>query len=164
MILSTYIDNDSERRKRSFTLLSCDVCGKERIIQTRFIASFEGKHWCDRGCMSVLKGTAIKSSCAHCGKEFIRSRSKLSKPKSGLSFCNKKCKDAASLYLEEIRPEHYSDKNYRDRAFRAYAPICMECGFSNIKALEVHHIDRDRSNNKLSNLKILCANCHRIEH
>jgi len=26
--------------------------------------------------------------------------------------------------------------------------------------LEIHHIDGDRTNNKLDNLKILCCNCH----
>lgn len=31
-------------------------------------------------------------------------------------------------------------------------------------SLELHHIDCDHSNNNLSNLQILCPNCHAYEH
>jgi 5-methylcytosine-specific restriction endonuclease McrA len=31
---------------------------------------------------------------------------------------------------------------------------------NNLIALEVHHIDGDRTNNTLNNLKLLCPNCH----
>lgn len=38
---------------------------------------------------------------------------------------------------------------------------CEICGISgNSVSLELHHIDGDHSNNKLSNLQILCPNCH----
>jgi 5-methylcytosine-specific restriction endonuclease McrA len=42
---------------------------------------------------------------------------------------------------------------------------CNRCGFNSIKAiLGVHHRDRDRKNNALSNLEVLCPNCHSTEH
>ena len=41
---------------------------------------------------------------------------------------------------------------------------CENCGLEEWLgqsiALEVHHIDGDRSNNSLENLQILCPNCH----
>jgi 5-methylcytosine-specific restriction endonuclease McrA len=43
-------------------------------------------------------------------------------------------------------------------------PVCNSCGITqwlNKPApLELDHIDGDRTNNKLENLRILCANCH----
>ena len=30
--------------------------------------------------------------------------------------------------------------------------------------LLIHHIDRDRSNNNIENLEVLCTSCHAIEH
>lgn len=42
---------------------------------------------------------------------------------------------------------------------------CQRCGFnSHPNILNVHHIDRNRKNNHLSNLEVLCPNCHMIEH
>jgi predicted HNH restriction endonuclease len=43
---------------------------------------------------------------------------------------------------------------------------CEECGFvpKHIGQLDVHHIDHNHRNNEESNLKTLCANCHRLEH
>jgi hypothetical protein len=55
--------------------------------------------------------------------------------------------------------------NYRKLAFEAYdpiCPICAHCGFGIPAVLEVAHIDCDRSNNEISNLVILCPNCHKM--
>jgi len=40
-------------------------------------------------------------------------------------------------------------------------PICEICGCGPVgRNLHVHHKDRDRKNNDLDNLQILCVNCH----
>jgi 5-methylcytosine-specific restriction endonuclease McrA len=42
---------------------------------------------------------------------------------------------------------------------------CEHCGYDAVpEILVLHHRDRDRSNNALSNLEVLCPNCHSIEH
>ena len=38
---------------------------------------------------------------------------------------------------------------------------CRRCGKTS--DLEVHHKDKDSTNNEQSNLRVLCGNCHRIE-
>lgn len=42
---------------------------------------------------------------------------------------------------------------------------CEFCGFKAIvpAQLDVDHIDGDRTNNDISNLQTLCANCHRLK-
>lgn len=40
--------------------------------------------------------------------------------------------------------------------------ICQNCG--SLKFLETHHLDKNRNNNKISNLKVLCRSCHTIIH
>lgn len=60
--------------------------------------------------------------------------------------------------------KHDGCTDYRALAFRHYEKVCSKCGFSNELALEVHHKDKNRKNNLLENLEVLCANCHNIEH
>ena len=43
--------------------------------------------------------------------------------------------------------------------------VCRVCGNApDDKSLDVHHIDRSRLNNKLSNLVSLCGKCHKSVH
>src|SRR5437764_8246678 len=52
--------------------------------------------------------------------------------------------------------------NYRKLAFNRYDPLCAHCGFGVPAVLEVAHLDCNRSNNDISNLAILCPNCHKM--
>ena len=52
-------------------------------------------------------------------------------------------------------------KIWRDGIFEKK---CMQCGISEWQGkfapLQLHHIDGNRMNNDISNIQILCANCH----
>ena len=48
------------------------------------------------------------------------------------------------------------------KTYRYYHKKCERC--SNSEDLLVHHIDRDRSNNEIDNLEVLCTSCHAVEH
>lgn len=52
--------------------------------------------------------------------------------------------------------------SYRKRAFEQKGSMCKICG-SNQK-INVHHKDKDRQNNKIDNLEVLCTNCHAKIH
>lgn len=53
---------------------------------------------------------------------------------------------------------------YRKKAFETLPKECKECKIKEINVLLVHHIDRNRKNNSIDNLEILCRNCHFLEH
>lgn len=38
----------------------------------------------------------------------------------------------------------------------------LDCWLNGVIPLELHHIDGDRKNNQMSNLKLLCCNCHAL--
>lgn len=106
-----------------------------------------------------------------CGKRFYRNKSKQKLSKSGLFFCNRKCKEKAQTIeggCKEIQPYHYKDGiycTYRVNALKYYGENCQECGYNKFpQILQVHHIDRNRNNNLLENLQVLCPNCHAIKH
>lgn len=62
------------------------------------------------------------------------------------------------------------DSKYRQNAFKAKSKkhqkiSCSRCSYDKLSnILQVHHKDRNRSNNELDNLEILCPNCHMEEH
>lgn len=54
---------------------------------------------------------------------------------------------------------------YRKLLMRANSPkACKRCNLDDLRVLAVHHIDKDRKNNKLENLAWLCHNCHYLIH
>lgn len=104
--------------------------------------------------------------CDYCGKEFKRRDCN-----HKFKFCCRKCKDEAQKIdsgerFANLRPDHYGEKesiySYRSRALDKYENKCAVCGYDeDIDVLEVHHIDSNRSNNKLDNLIVLCPTCHK---
>ncbi len=54
--------------------------------------------------------------------------------------------------------------SYRIRAFRVYGNKCSKCGEDRFHVLEIHHKDKNRENNDIENLEVLCANCHLDTH
>jgi hypothetical protein len=106
--------------------------------------------------------------CAMCDKEFYLTKSRTVKSKSGLHFCCRECKDKAQRIsgISAILPTHYNSANdYRTLAIQKYGLKCSSCGYEDHPAaITVHHKDRDRKNNSLDNLEVLCQNCHCIKH
>ena len=107
--------------------------------------------------------------CSHCGKENIWVRQNTNK------YCDNKCSAAAqrdkkiNAYLYEGHdwgnkciPAWMKDKNGYLARERGYACEC--CGISEWNGkeivLECDHKDGVRTNNKPSNLRLVCPNCH----
>ena len=77
-----------------------------------------------------------------------------------------KYKDS-SYYTHKDAP-YLSSAKLREKLLRdgIKQPLCEMCGISTWQGmfipLELHHIDGDHFNNELSNLQILCPNCHAV--
>ena len=54
-------------------------------------------------------------------------------------------------------------KLYRELAFKIRGHYCENCN-KLTKDLDLHHIDKDRTNNTRINLFLLCRPCHIDEH
>ncbi len=52
---------------------------------------------------------------------------------------------------------------YQRKAYEYYGKVCGECGQTEGQ-IDVHHSDMNRKNNKVNNLKVLCASCHAKLH
>ena len=154
----------------------CLQCHVEFQVRTAEIQRGNGK-FCSRKCAMIHRNTQTKLSivrtpnltCAFCHKAFYRPISKQNS-KSGLYFCCRRCKDLAQRIegIAAIHPSHYGNgvnQDYRTKALRLLPSVCAMCGYDDYpQILEVHHIDLDHSNHTLSNLQILCPNCHAVVH
>jgi len=145
----------------------CAVCGKEYYAKPWHLSRGWAKY-CSRACASAgaRKGKEVK--CATCNKMIYRGPRDLKRSKSSHYFCDKRCQTLwrNQTFVGEL---HGNYKNghaaYRSILARTgRARICAVCGTTDIRILQVHHIDRDRLNNKPPNLAWLCLNCHFLVH
>lgn len=165
----TEVRADSSGKQRSHTKCECDYCGVEFWKYTKFLKNGT-KDYCSKDCFHKSTRKRVLLDCSWCSKKYEVTPSKLKNSKHGYHFCSRECKDKAQRVggITEIQPSHYGDgrQNYRNVAIRELGlNECNRCGYKKEpKILQVHHKDRDRTNNDLSNLEILCPNCHVLEH
>jgi hypothetical protein len=163
VILSCEFDG---KLRRLYAML-CSECGATKHVpQSRLRA----RRFCSSKCRDAAKRKQVHVSCAGCANAFTRQPSKLVKSKSGLHFCSRLCKEKAQRLggLGAIQPGHYghgsSISTYRERALRDLPKQCLRCGYgSDVRMLDVDHVDGDRSNNGIQNLQILCVWCHALK-
>ena len=149
----------------TYKKVQCVVCGKEYEIELkRYNAkNKEGSaFYCSKDCYHH-KGS-VQCNCANCGKEIWKTKSQLARSKTGNVYCSRSCATSKNNTLFKTGENHpnYVGNDYRQKALYAYEHKCAICGYNeDQRILEVHHKDENRSNNELSNLIILCPNCHR---
>lgn len=139
--------------------LAYSVNGK-RISDAAFILDkydVDISHWTPNGKPKVQR---LSKDCPVCGRVFSFFERELR------ITCSYACSN--TLFRSGKDNPNWKDNasnSYRSKALKHYGCVCINCNYSeNEVALVVHHKDRNRSNNTLENLEVLCANCHAIEH
>ncbi len=148
--------------------ISCANCTKDFYAKPSHIKIGWGKY-CSQLCSSEKMKTGEVRSCEICKKSFYRTKLEIKRSKSGRFFCNKSCfavwKNAHVLSGENHGNWKGGENTYRKIMLRNnIKPICSKCDITNVKVLVVHHIDQNRKNNKIDNLRWLCRNCHYLAH
>lgn len=152
----------------------------------------EGKIFCNRSCAAVFNQTLIiqngiryrrvatlnsDGTCAIA----LRHVDDLTKCTNdscdnsigrGKKYCSHRCNQAHKTVLRNLEIENgnvsFPANAYRKYLMEKYGCKCMECGWSKVNPtsgripVELEHIDGNSSNNSLSNLKLLCPNCHSL--
>jgi hypothetical protein len=157
---------------------TCNFCDIEFFAKPSELKR-GGAKYCSMTCSGKanskrqLQQSKIKNvpnvTCSLCGIKFYKNKSRLKLSKSKLYFCCRAHKDAAQKIggLKEIQPPHYgttllgTPNTYRRIAFAQHEPKCSICGYDKYRSvLQVHHKDRDRTNNDVDNLQVVCPTCH----
>ncbi|KKK46739.1 hypothetical protein LCGC14_3162230 [marine sediment metagenome] len=160
--MNTLVEKDGRKRK-NVVLVKCAHC-RVKVLSRKD----QLRKYCSKQCSAKGRRNRIEIPCGYCGKKIRKTKRRLSKSKSGLVFCSREHKDWAQRIdsgVKEVQPSHYGDgkSSYRKRALQEYGSKCVGCNYCELEdMLDVHHIDKDRENNSLTNLVVLCVFCHAL--
>jgi len=154
--------------KRRAEKHSCKYCRKEFLRRKN---ASKPKKYCNKKCHDISRKNRITVYCYNCNNKIERPPSKLKNSKYGFHFCSRKCKEKSQSLkgnCPEIRPSHYGTSQgreiYRKLIKNHINPVCEGCSEDKEYLLEVHHKDKDRTNNVMENFEIICKNCHVKRH
>jgi hypothetical protein len=150
----------------------CQVCNKEFTVNEKY-KSGKKRKCCSKECGYKLRRTIsgnITKQCLNCNNVVTAYKGKYCSNKCQQEFQWKKIKSLIALDTNHDLGVQLDQKNaqYKKYLLEIRTDACEECGwkernkYTNTTPLELEHIDGDCTNNKLSNLKILCPNCHSL--
>ena len=139
----------------------CCNCGKAldyKIKENKF---------CSNSCCAIYSNPkrTVVYTCLFCGEQFKRKRN------GSTLYCSSSCgKEYRKKFLyEEIeKGVKYSASILRQYMMVKYDSKCQKCGWDEMNpvsktvCLDLHHIDGNADNNVISNVEILCPNCHSL--
>lgn len=154
---------DKWGKKRPAELITCKQCGRKSIKR---IYLNRKNIYCSPECSRIAKKKRVKVICDYCGKVFSKRPSSIRER----NFCRREHLD---LWQKGKNHPNWKDgkASYHTRAIRKYGYNCSNgenCPLKEIKLpsfmYEVDHIDKNRNNNKIENLRVYCVWCHRKNH
>lgn len=148
-------------------IVQCLQCTNSFYAKPSWIKNGYGKY-CSRVCKYIGSKNGQTVSCFTCNKLIYKPAGRLEKSKSKKYFCTKSCQ-TKWRNTEFSGPKHanwiHGKNTYRSIMLKQKdAQYCVLCKSVDLRVLAVHHIDRNRRNNKLENLAWLCHNCHFLVH
>ena len=128
---------------------SCERCGRT----FRRYAGHVHQRFCSKEC---TRKPIEPRRCKGCGKSFVPNK------RHGL-YCARGCVHRSNA-VERINRGIFVNARIA-KAYLLEVGGCSRCGWKEIpEVLELHHIDRNRRNNGIFNLELLCPNCHTVDH
>lgn len=148
--------------------VNCRICSQEFYVKPSHLKIGYGK-FCSMTCRSESQKKGKFVNCDTCGNQTWKAPKDLKHAKSGKFFCSKKCQTIwRNTYYIHNRHANwtggmYSYKNHLSRQ-DGIEQVCKLCKNTDSRILAVHHLDKNRQNNEVSNLIWLCHNCHFLVH
>lgn len=137
----------------------CAICGSTFTVG-KF--RYSRAKYCSRKCYykAMAHVGSVVAECVVCGKVHRRPPSHT----KHVPTCSMNCRSLYNL-AKSNKPKDTDHQITKWFWRRGLVTKCTRCGYKeHPEILVIHHSDRNRTNNKLTNLEILCPNCHAIEH
>ena len=146
-----------ERCKRKSNI-NCLICGKLIYKRPCEIQRNKGRVFCSTTCYGI--SCRKEMPCMVCGKLILSGSHK--------KTCNRNCanKHRAGIKYKINRPKDKvkSQQALKIKLLEIRGKICERCDYNKYEILQVHHKDKNKNNNNIDNLELICPNCHYEEH
>ena len=137
---------------------SCIVCGKPAYKRPCEIERNQGRVFCSMVCYGFSCRKEVY--CLVCGISILAGLNK----KTCSRACANKHRVGIQYKINSPRSKVVSGRAIKVRLLSARQGVCERCGYNKPEILHTHHKDRNRSNNSMENLELICPNCHYEEH
>ena len=135
----------------------CSICKKPIYRRPSQIKT--GRVCCSVSCYGI--SCRKENPCVMCGKPILASLHK--------KTCSRSC---ANTYRTGIRyklgrqkkDKVKAQQSLKIRLLKDRGGVCERCSCNTYEILHIHHKNRDRGNNDMENLELICPNCHAKEH
>ncbi len=136
----------------------CSVCGHPIYRRPVELLQSEGRAYCTQRCYGLA--TRKEKPCVVCAKPILSSMHR----KTCSRGCANTHRAGIKYKIGSPRDKVKDQRSIKLRLIAARGKVCERCGFDKVEILHVHHKNRDRTNNLLENLELICPNCHYTEH
>ncbi len=134
----------------------CKIC--EKSVYRRPFQVAGGNVYCSRQCTGLDQRK--EKMCKICTKPYVGAK----------QTCSRACANKARTGITYTKEGKF-DKAYRGSLLKEKVAIkrggvCEQCSENNYAILQIHHKKERRQGgtDRLSNLKLLCPNCHATHH
>ena len=137
---------------------NCKVCNRLIYRRPAEIHNNHGNVFCGNLCygFSIRK----EKPCVVCGKLIMAKFNK----KTCSRTCSNKHREGIKYKLHRPKDKVNHLRTLKIRLLILRGDKCERCEYNKKEILQVHHRDKNRQNNAISNLELICPNCHAEEH
>ena len=148
------------------SLALCSLC-KKKFYRKPSQLKLAKRSFCSSVCQHKARRTGQIVNCHWCGKESYKQFHDLS-AKEQKQFCGRKCSlEWLNSNQKGVKHPNWTTGEFSYKGVMLQNGVlqkCTLCGLQDKRVLAVHHIDRNRKNNHVSNLAWLCHDCHFLVH
>ncbi len=138
--------------------INCSVCNKTIYRRPCEIERSEGRAFCSRICYGLFCRKEIP--CIICGELILSGFNK----KTCSRGCANKHRIGIKYKLNRPKDKVISQRFLKIRLLKIRGTSCEKCGYDKQEILQIHHKDKNKNNNNINNLELICPNCHFEKH
>ena len=136
----------------------CFVCKKPIYRRPSEIEKTKGHVFCSASCYGI--SCRKETPCIVCGKQILSGFNKKTCSRS----CSNKNRVGINYKIGRPMDKLVSLRSLKLRLLGIRGKKCERCTYNKGEVLQVHHKNRNRNDNSLENLELICPNCHYEEH